>query len=431
MTMPKRAIRGFAAVVSLVCAGAAAAQVTLVYSDWQLAEPVWGKSLREAFDDFEKQNPGIKLKPEPVALGQRDTRYATALRAGTGPDVFALDANPIKQYIKEGWVKDLTPFIAKEGPSYIADWYPSLLLPVAEGGSIYGLPKNISPIMLTYNSELLAAAGIKQAPQTWAEFREAAKKMTLATKPGGPVDQWGTLLVLAPAGFDLRFSVVLRGFGGDFLTPDNKHSMLSSPEAKAAFNFVVEMIHNDRSMPPGVTQIDANGGRQLVASRKVAMAFEGLFTVPIIAGMNPQLDAWRVLQMAPVPQNPGTAKKIRSTYYMKSIVMNANTKHPEEAWKLIRFIMERKQMEKWFVDNNLLSARRSVNDGFKAIQENRFATAARGEIDRAAFLPQIPKWPEIMETFRQGLQAAIARSKPPEQALAEAHTAIEAILARP
>src|SRR4051812_6222299 len=243
-------------------AGKADAEVTLVYSDWQLAENVWNRSLREAFAEFEKANPDIKIKYEPVALGQRDTRYGTALRAGKGPDIFALDANPIKQYIKEGWLRDLTPYIAKEGgQQYLADWYPSLLGPVTEGGKTYGLPKNVSPIMLTYNKELLAAAGITAPPKTWAEFREAAKKMTKATKEGGPVDQWGTLLVLAPAGFDLRFSVVLRGFGGDFLSPDNTKSLLDSAEAKAAFNYVLEMIQNDRSLPPGVSQIDAQGGR--------------------------------------------------------------------------------------------------------------------------------------------------------------------------
>ena len=191
------------------------------------------------------------------------------------------------------------------------------------------------------------------------------------------------------------------------------------------------MIQNDRSLPPGVSQIDAQGGRTLVANRKVAMAFEGLFTVPIIADINPQLDAARVLEMAPVPQNPGNEKKVRSTYYMKSIVMNSKSEHPDEAWKLIKFMMEKQQMEKWFVDNNLLSGRKSVNDTFKAIQENKFATAARPEIERAAFLPQIPKWPEIMETVRQALQAAIAKSKTPDQALADAHKAVEAILARP
>ena len=68
-------------------AGKADAEVTLVYSDWQLAENVWNRSLREAFAEFEKANPDIKIKYEPVALGQRDTRYGTALRAGKGPDI--------------------------------------------------------------------------------------------------------------------------------------------------------------------------------------------------------------------------------------------------------------------------------------------------------------------------------------------------------
>jgi multiple sugar transport system substrate-binding protein len=419
-----------AAFAGTIFAGSAAAQVTIVYSDWQLSESVWNRSLREAFDEFEKQNPDIKIKVEPVALGQRDTRYTTALRASKGPDVFALDANPIKQYIKEGWVKDLNPLIEKDGgASALADWYPSLMGPVTENGHIFGLPKNVSPTMFLYNTELLAAAGVTP-PRTWAEFREAAKKLTRATKDGGPIDQWGTLLVLAPAGFDLRMSVVLRGFGGDFLTPDNKHSALNTPQAKAAVNFVVDMINVDRTMVPGVAQVDANAGRQLIANKKVAMIFEGL-TIPTIADINPKLEARRVLRMGPVPQNPGEKSPIRSTYYMKSIFMNPNTEHPEAAWKLMKFMTDPARMQKWFLDSGLLSARRSVNETFDAIQKDPFAAAAREEIEHAAFLPQIAKWPEIMETFRQAIQAAVAKTKTADQALADAHTAIEAILARP
>jgi multiple sugar transport system substrate-binding protein len=88
-------------------------------------------------------------------------------------------------------------------------------------------------------------------------------------------------------------------------------------------------------------------------------------------------------------------------------------------------------MQKWFLDSGLLSARRSVNETFDAIQKDPFAAAAREEIEHAAFLPQIAKWPEIMETFRQAIQAAVAKTKTADQALADAHTAIEAILARP
>ena len=101
---------------------------------------------------------------------------------------------------------------------------------------------------MVYNSELFKEAGIKSLPKNWKEYREACKKLTKATKTGGPVDQWGVAFVLAKACFDLRFSVVLRGFGGDFLTPDWKHSALNTPQAKEAFNYVVDLILKDKVM---------------------------------------------------------------------------------------------------------------------------------------------------------------------------------------
>jgi multiple sugar transport system substrate-binding protein len=410
----------------------AASQVTISYSDWQLAQDIWGRSLREAMATFERLNPGIKVKTEPVALGQRDVKFTTAIRGGKGPDVFALDANPVKQYIKNGWVKDLTPFIEKEGgKQWLADFYPVTLMPVTEKDRVYGVPKNVVAMVLVYNSELFEKAGISRPPKTWPEFRETSKKLTKATKSGGPIDQWGATLVLAKACFDLRFSVVLRGFGGDFLTPDWKHSALNTPQAKEAFKFVVDLILKDKVMPPGVTQVDCNGARRLLAHKKVAMIFGTMWTITEVSGMNPDLHGWKVLEMAPVPQKEGAASKIRSTLYQKSLFMNPNTKHPEAAWKLINFLTEKKQMGKWFVDNNMLSCRRSVNEGFGPILQSKYAAVVTEEIEKhAAFLPLMPKWPECMEAFRQNLQAAVAKTKTPEKALADAHNQIESILSR-
>jgi multiple sugar transport system substrate-binding protein len=420
-----------AAVVALATvSGAAAGEVTIAYSDWQLAQDIWGKSLRDAIAEFEKQNPGIKVANEPVALGQRDVKFSTAIRGGKGPDVFALDANPVKQYIKEGWVKDLTPFIEKEGgKKWLEDFYPVTLRPVTEQGKTYGVPKNTVAMVIVYNKEMFKEAGVKP-PKTWNDFREVSRKLTKATTPGGPIDQWGVTLVMAQASFDLRFSVVLRGFGGDFLTPDWKHSALNSLEAKQAFTFIVDMINTDKSLPPGVTQVDCNAARRLLANKKIAMKIGTMWSMAEVSGMNPALDGWNVLDMTPIPQKEGVNKKVRSTLYQKSLFMNPNTPNPEAAWKLIKFLTEKKQMERWFDDNNMLSSRKSVNAQYAPIKQSRFAAVVIPEIERADFLPLIPQWPEILETFRQALQGAVAGTKPAEKALADAHNQIESILAR-
>ncbi|RYG13808.1 MAG: extracellular solute-binding protein, partial [Burkholderiales bacterium] len=147
------------------------AQVTLTYSDWQLAQEVWGKSLNSVIDSFEKANPSVKVKREPVPLAQRDVKFSTAIRAGEGPDVFALDANPVRQYIAEGWVRDLTPQIQKEGARFLSDFYPNSLVPVTVDGKTYGLPMNTVAMTLVYNKKLFAEAGIATPPKTWEEFR--------------------------------------------------------------------------------------------------------------------------------------------------------------------------------------------------------------------------------------------------------------------
>lgn len=413
-------------------ATANAEDVTLSYADWQLAQDIWGRSLKEAFAEFEKQNPGIKVAPEPVALAQRDVKFSTAIRGGAGPDVFALDMNPVKQYIEEGWVKDLTPFIEKEGgKKYLEDFYTRSVDPVSERGKVYGVPKNVVAMVLVYNEPMFQEAGITKIPETWDDFRTAMQKLTKATKPGGPVDQWGWTIVAAKAGFDLRFSAILRGFGGDFLTPDNKKSALDSQAAKEAFKYVVDMIQNDKTMPPGVAQVDANGSRRMLANKQIAVKIGTTWSIAEVSGMNPNLDGWKVLKMSHIPQKVVDEKSVRSTLYEKALFMNPNAKNPEAAWKLIKFLTEPKQMQKWFDDNNMLSARKSVNETYKPIVDSPYAVTVTKEIDRAAFLPLIPKWPEILETFRTNLGDAIAKTKSPDDALANAHNQINAILARP
>jgi multiple sugar transport system substrate-binding protein len=69
-----------------------------------------------------------------------------------------------------------------------------------------------------------------------------------------------------------------------------------------------------------------------------------------------------------------------------------------------------------------------VNTEFDAIRKSPGAALMAQELERAAFMPLIPQWPEINEAFRQNLQAAVAQSKAPDKALADAHEQIEAIL---
>jgi multiple sugar transport system substrate-binding protein len=411
---------------------AAAQQITLTSQSWHLAEEPWATSIKQAFAEFEKENPDIKINSQPISLSQRDAALTTAIRAGHGPDLFLLDAAAVPRYIQEGWVKDLSGLMKADGGAkkFMSDFYPSARDVVTKNGKVYGIPHNISAMVLVYNKQMFADAGIAAPPKTWDEFRADAKKLTKATKPGGPIDQWGTALVVQPAGFDLRTSVILRGFGGAFLTPDNKHSALDSKEALQALKFIVGMVRDDKTMPPGVTQVDTNRARELMAQKKIGMLIGTTWTPTILHAINPDFDSAKLVGMAPIPHAKGEKPAVQSVLYLDALFMNPNTKHAEAAWKLLKFMTDDKRMQKWFLDNTMMSARKSVNETFGPIKNNEYAAAVRAEIPYAALLPAVPQCPQISTSFRQNLQAALDGSKTPEQALTDANTKVNSVLAK-
>ena len=71
---------------------------------------------------------------------------------------------------------------------------------------------------------------------------------------------------------------------------------------------------------------------------------------------------------------------------------------------------------------------RTVNETYGPIQESPFASVVSREIQHGTFLPLIPEWPRILDTFRQNLQDAVTGTKTADQALADAHRETNAIL---
>ena len=423
---------GICAAVLLVAfsfSSAMAAEVSLRFSDWHLTEDVWNKSLNEGMDIFHKRNPNIKVTLEPVSYGEKETKYTVESMAGRAPDVFHVHAFSLPMFFSKGFAKDLTPFIKKEGPGFMDPWYPLPIKLMKHKGRIHAMPGDYMTMVLFYNTEMFKAAGIpaNRPPKAWDEFLEYAKKLTRDTDGDGKVDQWGfgTLGSKSP-GFTLRFGPFLWSFGADYLTPDMKRSALDSPEAKEAFAFFVELYTKHKVIPPGMTAMGSQDVRTQLAQKKVAMILGSGWTPPIVNKINPDLKAFEVLQCAPAPVKRRGATAI----WLSSWVMSPNTKHPKEAWKLLKFITSKEIELKWFVDNRVTSSRKDVSGVAPEILNDKFASVMASQLPYGKVEPQIKQWPEIIDTFTTSLQEAIVGMKTPQKALAEAHKRINAILAR-
>ncbi|NED57154.1 extracellular solute-binding protein, partial [Micromonospora aurantiaca] len=132
---------------------------------------------------------------------------------------------------------------------------------------VYGLPRQNYTMGLFYNRKLFTKAGLNPdaPPKTWAEVRDAAKKIGAL---GGGVVGYAELSAKNQGGW--HFTTSLYSQGGEMVTPDGRKSAFNSPQGKAVLQTLKDMRWTDDSMGAKQLLVDADIQR-MMASGKLGM----------------------------------------------------------------------------------------------------------------------------------------------------------------
>jgi multiple sugar transport system substrate-binding protein len=400
----------------------------ITYYSWGLSEKVWGGWLREVIADYEKAHPNIKVALEQATFTDKETVYATRTEAGMGPDVADFTFDPVPLFVSKGYLKDLQPFIDKEGSTFINNYYEAARAPLTVNGHLYAMPTNFYPWVLVYNTKLFREAGLdpSKPPKTMDELLTAAKVLTRDTNGDGKLDTWGFgVTALRSLGIYSRFGGFLWSAGGDFLTKDYSASALNTPEALQGFKFFIELNTKHKVVHPGALEMGANDVRIAMANGKVAMCIGTAFTPGIVDSINPAMKALEVLEMSPFPSFGSRPMFTSGT--LGITVMNAKTKYPREAWDLIKYIASTEiQLSAWKA-NGWLSANK-ITSSSQDILGNKFGKVLSANMDRIRFPPMIVEWPKIADLVTTAMQEALTEAKTPENALLDAHNAVNKLM---
>jgi multiple sugar transport system substrate-binding protein len=114
-------------------------------------------------DEFNKLDPNLQVKVVQVPGSETDTtKLMTAVRGGTGPDVYMLDRFIVAQRAAEGVLQDITDFAS--GAGVTADQYvPFAWTEANYNGKLYALPFDTDARAIYYNKTMLQDAGIDPA----------------------------------------------------------------------------------------------------------------------------------------------------------------------------------------------------------------------------------------------------------------------------
>ncbi len=315
----------------------------------------------EQFAAFSKLT-GINVKIIENPTDQQLNAIELMFQQGNPPDVFRCQGpDALNRISGRGWVAALDQYatagdLAARFPDGALDPQTSGLhredklmsLPLVSGQWSAGG-------FLVSNRALLAEGGYQEPPATVGQYEEYARALTAkgagkyfgaALSGAKPADIAALQAQAGPSG--------IGGLGIDFRTGKPAFDDPSLVEAVE----LLRKLQADKIFQPGWESWDGARVFTEFAKGKVAFYIGGGWNVNEIAKLNPELE----FGVSPVPV-PDTGRK---GYYGQSSAfaplwsMSAQSKHPEEAWKLMDFLVSEEFQSAYFAKFRTFTAMESA-----------------------------------------------------------------------
>lgn len=329
--------------------------VTIKFASW-VGESAMMQSL---VDEFQRLHPNITIDLESVPAEEISDKLLTQVAGGTAPDVAYLDSSAVGMFASRNALVDLDPYIATSNAVKADDYVTAFRDSASYEGKMYGLPFDGESTGLFYRTDLFEAAGIAGPPTNWQEFEEAAKKLTNVEEK-----RYGFILFAPEAAY--YWYPWLWQTGGRLLSEDGKQIMFNNEDGKRAAEYYVRLREYS---PEDFLNSNSYDGRVAFANGTVGMYVAGAWFAGTLRSEFPDIDGkWAAV---PLPQD----KQCATTVAGDTLVIFANSKNKDAAWKWIEFLSAPQVMALWNIGTpaspgSLLPPRISLIEDPKAFENN-------------------------------------------------------------
>ncbi|WP_010273081.1 extracellular solute-binding protein [Paenibacillus senegalensis] len=153
--------------------GGSPEKVTLtVWHNWT-GQDAKAVAMREILDNFQAENPHIKLETEGLPTDGLKTRLRTVAAANEMPDLFVMWPDAMtKEFVGGNLLQPINEFLDSK-PEWRDNFIENALDSFTVDGNIYSVPMNLAPTsFIYYNESIFEEYGVK-VPETWDELMTA------------------------------------------------------------------------------------------------------------------------------------------------------------------------------------------------------------------------------------------------------------------
>jgi sn-glycerol 3-phosphate transport system substrate-binding protein len=419
----RRWLAGFAAAAVAATAFAQAPVEVSFFYPVAVGGPIT-KTIDGYAADFEKENPGIKLKPIYTGSYQDSiTKALTAVKSGEPPVTSILLSTDMFSLIDEDAIVPFDELVkTPDDQAWLKSFYPAFMENSQTGGKTWGIPFQRSTIVLYYNKEAFKEAGLdpNKAPVNWKEMAEFGEKLT-KRDASGKVTQWGVQIPSSGFPYWLFQGLAIEN-GVNLMNAAGTEVYYDKPEVIAALQYWVDLVKKYKVHPEGIVEWGTTP--KDFFERKVAMMWTTTGNLTNVKN-NAKFDFG--VAMLPAGKQRGSPTGGGNFYLFKK----STPAQREAAFKFIRWVTTPARAAQWGIETGYVAVRADAWDtpvmkqyvaGFPA------AAVARDQLPYAKAELSTHDNQRVTKALNDGLQAALLGTKTPEAAMKDAQREADRIL---
>ncbi len=357
--------------------------------------------FKEIVKDFE-QKTGIKVDVQRIPFEGQEQKILTACATRSTPDIARIDCAFLGKLALKNAIEEIDIGELKD------KLLPAAVKSAMIGEKLFGVPDQITFILLFYNKKLFKEAGLdpEKPPKTWDEFVEYAKKLTNPEKGIYGFAMRNTLWWTLPFFYC---------WGAEFIK--DKKCVLNSEEAVKALQFKVD-LYQKYKVEPGAWKAGAVDPDMGFQNEKYAMVLNGPWKIKSLKEMGIDFG------IAKIPEGPaGSYTAIGGTY----MVIFRGTKHKKEAEEFLKYLVSKEVQIKWANELGQVPVNLESFSGLDMKKHPYFSVLIE-QMKTARARPILEDYSQIENIANPLMEAALMGQKSVKEALDEITKRINEIL---
>ena len=397
--------------------GAQTSQKPIEIGFWSLFTGGDGAFFDAMVKEFNASQNEIVMKTDTVKFDNYYTKLTAALAAKNAPDVVVMHQDRLSNFVPNGVLLPLDDYIKKAG----IDMSTFEQGPVSNcrfDGKLYAIPMDVHPLIMYYNTDLFAKAGIPKAPVSLAELIADAQAIQEKTGAIG-IAADNTTATYKAYTLTRMFMSMLKEQGYSTLNANNTKANFNNEAGAKAYQALSDMVNKYKVTPK---QLDYDSSVADFKLGKAGIHFNGVW----VTGSFEQQPG---LNFAAVkfPALFGTNASWSGSHTFAVPVQK--TFDEKKVMAIMTFI-------NWMTNHGYLWAKAGhVPTRKTAIYTPEFKSLPHraGYADAVKYTfasPDTPKWPQCYDAISDSLEESVALNRDAKTALSNMEQVINAILAR-